>query len=175
MSCKRVWGGRGESWGGAACAPARRFAKLVPQRGDGGEQGEGLSTGKSPGKDRSLLERTRDTGTWPAKGLGVPLGTSAASRARNMEREGMEGERGALWGRGVRPGTEKRGGKHRGGGSVSFLSRAPSWDPRALLVRVFCTPKSGNSTNMRFVKRLGTRSTKVPGGNVPQMPVWVCL
>lgn len=107
VSCKRVWGGRGESWGGAACAPARRFAKQVPQRGDGGEQGEGLSAGKSPGKDRSLLERTRDAGTWPAKGLGVPLGASAASHARNMKREGMEGERGALWGRGVRPGTEK--------------------------------------------------------------------
>lgn len=111
MSCKRVWGGRGESWGGAVCAPARRFAKQVLQRGDGGEQGEGLSTGKSPGKDRSLLERTRDAGTWPAKGLGVPLGASAASRARNMEQEGMEGERGALWGRGGETWHRKTGWK----------------------------------------------------------------
>lgn len=76
-------------------------------RSEGTEESRGLSSGKSPGKDRSLLERTRDAGTWPAKGLGVPLGASAASHARNMEWEGMEGERGALWGRGGRPGTEK--------------------------------------------------------------------
>lgn len=120
MSCKRVWGG--EERAGEELPVPQHGALLSWYRSEGTEESRGLSSGKSPGKDRSLLERTRDAGTWPAKGLGVPLGASAASRARNMEREGMEGERGALWGRGVRPGTEKRGGKHRGGGLVSSLS-----------------------------------------------------
>lgn len=174
-SCPAKGFGGGEERAGEELSVPQHGALLSWCRSEGTEESRGLSSGKSPGKDRSLLEKTRDAGTWPAKGLGVSLGASAASCARNMEREGMEGERGALWGGGGRPGTKKQGGKHRGGGLVSSLSRAPSWDPRALLVRVFCTPKSGNSTNMRFVKRLGTRSTKVPGGNVPQMPVWVCL
>lgn len=79
------WGEERRELGKSCLCPAWRFAKKMPQQGDGGEQGEGLSSGKSPGKDRSLLERTRGTGTWPAKGLGVPLGASAASHPRNMK------------------------------------------------------------------------------------------